>query len=177
MDVAVFEKVPFFFLFLYGFLAAFSDVDGNVQSESFCNDVVTAKRQASENVVSQINGCRLTWPRNVYYRHQSSTKPPVLCYCFNFRVAKYQEANPTIYTVITFPFLFADMFGDWGHGICLLIGALVLIAREGKLITQAETWELHGDVILWSNAHWYLPYVGLKFYIYEKLKRHVSEEH
>uniref|UniRef100_A0A2P2KTW9 V-type proton ATPase subunit a n=1 Tax=Rhizophora mucronata TaxID=61149 RepID=A0A2P2KTW9_RHIMU len=28
------------------------------------------------------------------------------------------------------------MFGDWGHGICLLLGALVLIARESKLSNQ-----------------------------------------
>lgn len=51
-------------------------------------------------------------------------------------VARYQEANPAVYTVITFPFLFAVMFGDWGHGICLLLGALVLIARERKLSNQ-----------------------------------------
>ncbi|KAH9661040.1 V-type proton ATPase subunit a1 [Citrus sinensis] len=48
----------------------------------------------------------------------------------------YQEANPAVYAVITFPFLFAVMFGDWGHGICLLLGALVLIARERKLGNQ-----------------------------------------
>ena len=52
-------------------------------------------------------------------------------------VARYQEANPAVYTVITCPFLFAVMFGDWGHGICLLLGALVLIARESRLSTQA----------------------------------------
>lgn len=51
-------------------------------------------------------------------------------------IAGYQEANPAVYTVITFPFLFAVMFGDWGHGICLLLGALVLIVRESKLSTQ-----------------------------------------
>lgn len=51
-------------------------------------------------------------------------------------VARYQEANPAVYAVITFPFLFAVMFGDWGHGICLLLGALVLIARERKLSNQ-----------------------------------------
>ncbi|PSR95155.1 V-type proton ATPase subunit a1 like [Actinidia chinensis var. chinensis] len=51
-------------------------------------------------------------------------------------VARYQEANPAVYTVITFPFLFAVMFGDWGHGICLLLGSLLLIARESKLGSQ-----------------------------------------
>ncbi|XP_056168915.1 V-type proton ATPase subunit a1-like isoform X2 [Syzygium oleosum] len=50
-----------------------------------------------------------------------------------YGVARYQEANPAVYTVVTFPFLFAVMFGDWGHGICLLLGALVLIAQESKL--------------------------------------------
>ncbi|KAH9661036.1 V-type proton ATPase subunit a1 [Citrus sinensis] len=53
-----------------------------------------------------------------------------------YGVARYQEANPAVYAVITFPFLFAVMFGDWGHGICLLLGALVLIARERKLGNQ-----------------------------------------
>ncbi|WCJ41118.1 V-type proton ATPase 116 kDa subunit a 1 [Euphorbia peplus] len=53
-----------------------------------------------------------------------------------YGVARYQEANPAVYTVITFPFLFAVMFGDWGHGICLLLGALILIARESKLSSQ-----------------------------------------
>ncbi|KAJ9178183.1 hypothetical protein P3X46_010088 [Hevea brasiliensis] len=53
-----------------------------------------------------------------------------------YGVARYEEANPAVYTVVTFPFLFAVMFGDWGHGICLLMGALILIARESKLSSQ-----------------------------------------
>ncbi|KAL0390486.1 UNVERIFIED_CONTAM: V-type proton ATPase subunit a1 [Sesamum calycinum] len=53
-----------------------------------------------------------------------------------YGVAKYEEANPAVYTIVTFPFLFAVMFGDWGHGICLLLGALILIAREKRLGSQ-----------------------------------------
>jgi V-type H+-transporting ATPase subunit a len=53
-----------------------------------------------------------------------------------FRVAKYQEANPSVYTIVTFPFLFAVMFGDWGHGICLLLATLYFIFREKKLSSQ-----------------------------------------
>ncbi|CAA0843431.1 V-type proton ATPase subunit a2 [Striga hermonthica] len=53
-----------------------------------------------------------------------------------YGVAKYQEANPTVNTIVTFPFLFAVMFGDWGHGICLFLAALYFIFREEKLSRQ-----------------------------------------
>jgi V-type H+-transporting ATPase subunit a len=53
-----------------------------------------------------------------------------------YGVAKYQEANPSVFTIVTFPFLFAVMFGDWGHGICLLLATMYLILREKKLSSQ-----------------------------------------
>ncbi|XP_058780761.1 V-type proton ATPase subunit a2-like [Vicia villosa] len=53
-----------------------------------------------------------------------------------YGIAKYQEANPGVYTIITFPFLFAVMFGDWGHGICLLLATLYFIINEKKFSSQ-----------------------------------------
>ncbi|KAK1427281.1 hypothetical protein QVD17_15964 [Tagetes erecta] len=53
-----------------------------------------------------------------------------------YGVAKYQEANPGLFTIVTFPFLFAVMFGDWGHGICLFLATLFLILREKKYSSQ-----------------------------------------
>lgn len=53
-----------------------------------------------------------------------------------YGVAKYQEANPGVFTIVTFPFLFAVMFGDWGHGICILLATLYFIFREKKLSSQ-----------------------------------------
>ncbi|KAJ9704219.1 hypothetical protein PVL29_002676 [Vitis rotundifolia] len=53
-----------------------------------------------------------------------------------YGVAKYQEANPGVFTIVTFPFLFAVMFGDWGHGLCLLLATLFFIIREKKLSNQ-----------------------------------------
>lgn len=55
---------------------------------------------------------------------------------YHHRVAKYREANPGVYTIVTFPFLFAVMFGDWGHGICLLLATLYFIIRERKFSSQ-----------------------------------------
>ena len=52
-------------------------------------------------------------------------------------IARYREANPGVFTIITFPFLFAVMFGDIGHGILMLMFALLLV-RLGFLLPGDE---------------------------------------
>ena len=53
-----------------------------------------------------------------------------------YGVAKYREANPAPFTIVTFPFLFAVMFGDFGHGLLLLMFGLVLVLREKTMGKQ-----------------------------------------
>jgi len=50
---------------------------------------------------------------------------------------------PAPYTIITFPFLFAVMFGDLGHGTLMTCAALYLVLRESRLMAQKndnEVW-------------------------------------
>lgn len=61
-----------------------------------------------------------------------------------YGIASYREANPALYTCITFPFLFAVMFGDLGHGfILLLFGAWMVIAEKKLSRTKGgEIWNI-----------------------------------
>ncbi|XP_034676945.1 V-type proton ATPase subunit a2-like isoform X1 [Vitis riparia] len=81
-----------------------------------------------------------------------------------YGVAKYQEVNPGVYVIITFPFLFAVMFGDWGHGICLLLATLYFIVKEKKFSSQKL-----GDIMEMTFGGRYVIMMMALFSIYTGL--------
>lgn len=60
-----------------------------------------------------------------------------------YGVARYREVNPGLFTVITFPFLFAVMFGDVGHGCLVSLFAAYMIWKE-KDLAKKDYGEVRG---------------------------------
>uniref|UniRef100_A0A7N8WY42 V-type proton ATPase subunit a n=1 Tax=Mastacembelus armatus TaxID=205130 RepID=A0A7N8WY42_9TELE len=112
-------------------------------AEVWCpvSDIPTLRR-ALEEVPSFVN------------RIPTSDTPPTLIRTNKFTsgfqnivdaygVGSYREVNPAPFTIITFPFLFAVMFGDLGHGIIMALFAfwMVLYENNRKLKnTRNEIW-------------------------------------
>lgn len=60
-----------------------------------------------------------------------------------YGVPRYQEVNPALFTIVTFPFLFGMMFGDIGHGgVLFFVGILLCIFSDSikKMGKEDSVW-------------------------------------
>lgn len=100
------------------------------------NSIKLALRRGTENVGASVP--------SIVNRIETKSTPPTYNRTNKFTtgfqsivdaygVANYEEVNPALYTLITFPFLFSVMFGDFGHGIIMMVFALLLIVKEKQL--------------------------------------------
>lgn len=70
-----------------------------------------------------------------------------------YGIGTYREVNPGLFAVVTFPFLFAVMFGDIGHGSIMFLTALYMVLKEERLKASAESNEVPGDT-RWPRHPW-----------------------
>ncbi|XP_072502628.1 V-type proton ATPase 116 kDa subunit a 1 isoform X1 [Notamacropus eugenii] len=82
-----------------------------------------------------------------------------------YGIGTYREINPAPYTIITFPFLFAVMFGDFGHGILMTLFAIWMVTRESRILSQKNENEMFSTVF---NGRYIILLMGV-FSIYTGL--------
>jgi V-type H+-transporting ATPase subunit a len=58
--------------------------------------------------------------------------------CDTLGTPRYKEANPMLFTLVTFPFIFGVMFGDIGHGLLLLLAGTYCILKGPSLLKIPE---------------------------------------
>ncbi|XP_025832235.1 V-type proton ATPase 116 kDa subunit a [Agrilus planipennis] len=79
------------------------------------------------------------------YNHTNKFTSAFQALIDSYGIASYREMNPAPYTIITFPFLFAVMFGDLGHGMVMALFAAWMIFKEKPLAakkTDNEIWNI-----------------------------------
>lgn len=77
-----------------------------------------------------------------------------------YGIPRYKELNPAAFSVVTFPFLFAVMFGDIGHAGIMLFFALFLIGWERR-ISESEKPFFKNEIFLMAfNGRYILLLMG-----------------
>lgn len=75
-----------------------------------------------------------------------------------YGVATYKELNPAIFAVVSFPFLFAVMYGDTAHGTMLTAFALLMVLRGKQFLARAPDDDILGMAV---SARWVLLLMGI----------------
>lgn len=101
-------------------------------SDALTNTVNTSSNSVGANIISLENNNNIFSPPTFIDTNEFIW--PFQEIVDTYGIPRYQEINPTIFNIVTFPFLFGIMFGDIGHGFCLLIlaGYLCYYAEEIK---------------------------------------------
>uniref|UniRef100_A0A1I8IP46 V-type proton ATPase subunit a n=1 Tax=Macrostomum lignano TaxID=282301 RepID=A0A1I8IP46_9PLAT len=110
--------------------------------EVWCSrEAVDSVRQALAVGSSRASGLHATVRLVENSRRRPPTRMPrheltaaVRDLTYQFGVPAHWEIDPTPFTAVTFPFLFAIMFADWGHGLLLMALALALFLPPGRFL-------------------------------------------
>lgn len=127
---------------LYNTLNMFSEEQGSFKGLCWCplskidnaNKAIGEIRSSNKIICSnllKVTNHNLTPP--TYFRCNEFLRP-FQDIVYTYGVPSYREANPTLFTIITFPYLFGIMFGDFAHGTVLFCLSAYICLKKDYLI-------------------------------------------
>jgi len=118
-----------------------ADVSGMLRGEGWCISEAVGKVRDSVNkahanmdmaMPSLIDHVPKPWPTPPTHFITNKFTYAYQEFVNTYGIPRYREANPSLFTAATFPFLFGVMYGDIGHGLFLAFAGFSLVWNEKK---------------------------------------------
>lgn len=119
-----------------------SDVSGMLRAEGWVikaalesvrREVTRAHNADDKSMPSLVDRVAKPWPEPPTYFETNKFTDAFQNFVETYGCPRYREINPSVFTAVTFPFLFGVMYGDIGHGFCVFLFGLYLIMTEKRL--------------------------------------------
>lgn len=119
-----------------------SDVSGMLRAEGWVikseadsvrREVTRAHTVDDKSMPSLVDKVPKPWPVPPTYYETNKFTEAFQAFVETYGCPRYREINPSVFTAVTFPFLFGVMYGDIGHGFCLFLFGLYLVMTEKRL--------------------------------------------
>jgi len=78
-----------------------------------------------------------------------------------YKYATYGEINPALFQIVTFPYLFGVMYGDYGHGMIFFVMGFLMCAFNKQLQKNPDMKGLQATRYFWLMMGFFSVYNGL----------------
>lgn len=129
--------------------------------QHYRDDASSVNSLARDPELSTVVSVLLTTKKPPTYHRLNLFTSGFQAICDAYGVPTYREVNPGLATIVTFPFMFAIMFGDLGHGIILTMIGAGIVASEKKLLAMKR-----GDILDMAFSGRYIVLLMGLFSIY-----------
>jgi V-type H+-transporting ATPase subunit a len=118
---------------------------GGLKVQDAVTDAHAAADEHGKAMPSVVQVLEKPWPEPPTYFDTNAFTQSFQAMVDIYGTPRYQEANPAVFTMVTFPFLFGVMYGDIGHGTCIFMMGCYLVATE-KVMEEKQLGEMVGGI-------------------------------